>query len=154
MKQTTFTVPAKGVGRADYSTGIEFAVEPTIRSYQQVYSHWETVTVPAGADLVTDIDILGGYVAIVYDFFVTAPVLSLLSLAVDAVSDGIPSGVIVKSGYGSIAEHLPKGFPFFEVIRFTVHNFSDADLEVNIGAVGIYTAETQYYLRLGEEVTP
>lgn len=149
MPVETFVVEARGIGRADYSTGIEAAVEPTIRSYQQVYSHWEEVTVPAGADLVTDIAIPGGYVAIVYDFFATAPVLSLLSLDVYAISNGIPFGAITKSGYGSIEEHLPKGFPFFETIRFTVHNFSDADLDVNIGAVGIYTDETHYYLTVG-----
>lgn len=149
MKVTkTFTVEAKGIGRRDYSIGTEFSVEPTIRSYQSVYNHWEPVTVPANDELVKDIPIERGYVAIVYDFYATAPVSSLISLKVEAVSDAIVGSVITKNGYGTVIEHLPKGFPFFQIIRFTIRNYSDVDLDINIGAVGIYTDEEHYYLRI------
>lgn len=149
MKVTkTFTVEAKGIGRRDYSTGTEFSVEPTIRSYQSVYNHWEPVTVPAHDELVTDVPIEKDYVAIVYDFFASAPVSSLIRLVVEAVRDGIVGSVITKNGYGTVIEHLPKGFPLFQIIRFTVRNYSDDDLDVNIGAVGIYTDEEHYYLRI------
>jgi len=142
----TFVVPAKGVGRPDYSSGVEYSVEPIIRSYQSAYSNWDTVTVPAGADLTTDIAIPGGFVALVYDFFATAPVFSLLSMLVQAISEGVTYNVVYKSGYGSVVSHLPKGFPFFQVLRFVLHNYADEDIDVDIGAVGVYTDEEHYYL--------
>lgn len=148
----TFPVAERGVGRRDYSSGIEFSVEPTIRSYQSVYSEWQTIAVAAGATVVTDIAIAGGYVAIAYDFYATFPTFTLLRLIVETVSDGVVGAVIKESGYGSIAKHLAKGFPFFQTIRFTVENLGPNDLEVNIGAVGIYTDEEHYYLLTGEEI--
>lgn len=141
-----FSVPVKRVGRSDYSTGIEFSVEPVIRSYQSAYSNWDTVTIPAGADLTTDIAIPGGFVALVYDFFATAPVSSLISMLVQTISEGVIYTVVSKSDYGSVVSHLPKGFPFFEVLRFVLHNYADEDIDVDIGAVGIYTDEEHYYL--------
>jgi len=153
MKETTFVFPARGVGRKDYSLTIEHAVEPVIRSYQGVYSEWQTISVDAGDDTQVDIAIPVANVAIVSDFFVSAPVSTLLGLTVYAVSDAIAGLVIRRTKYGSIAEHLTKGFPFFEIVRFVVHNYSAADLvdNVDIGAVGIYTSEQEYYLRI---VTP
>ena len=153
MKETTFVFPARGVGRRDYSLMIEHAVEPTIRSYQGVYSEWQTISVDAGDDTQVDIAIPGGNVAIVYDFFASAPVSTLLALTVYAVSDAIAGLVIRRTKYGSIAAHLTKGFPFLGIIRFVVHNYSAVDLVdvVDIGAVGIYTSEQEYYLRI---VTP
>lgn len=145
---TTFTFEARGIGRKDYSTGVEFSVEPLIMSYQDEYSSWQTVTVPAGSDLVTDILIPGGHVAIVYDYFASITQMTLLGLLVQAVSGLVVHNVVTKQGYGTVAEHLLKGFPFFEIIRFTIHNFHTAPLDVNIGAVGIYTDEEHYYLTI------
>lgn len=151
MPIETSIVPAKGIGRKDYSSGVEFSVEPVIRSYQSVYSAWDCVTVPAGADLTVDVQIATGYVAIVYDFYAVIPQHTLLGLAVAAVSGGVVAPIITKQGYGSIMEHLSKGFPLFEMIRFTITNFSDVDLDVDIGAVGIYTDEDHYYLTYPRE---
>lgn len=149
MPIRTFAVAPSGVGRRDYSTGIESSVEPVIGSYQEVYSEWQTVTVPAGNDLVTDIAIAGGYVAIVYDFFASAPLLALLGMTVEAVSGATVGTVLSKQGYGTIVEHLAKGFPFFETLRITIHNFHTEALDVNIGVVGISTNEEHYYLTVG-----
>lgn len=150
MKVTSIiTVEARGIGVRDYSSGIEFSVEPTIRSYQEVYSNWQVVSVPAGADLVTNIAIPSGYVAIVYDFFASIPLPTLLGLTVAAVSGALIANVLTKRDYGTVVEHLSKGFPFFETMRFTIHNFHSVALDVNIGAVGIYTDEEHYYLRRG-----
>jgi hypothetical protein len=85
-------------------------------------------------------------VAIIYDFFATITQLTLLGLKVQAVSGGLVGEVVPIVSYGSIAVHLPKGFPFLGVMRFTVHNFHTAPLDVNIGANGIYTDEQHYYL--------
>jgi hypothetical protein len=145
----TLTVEAKGVGRKDYSSGIEFAVEPVIRSYQSAYSEWDYVTVPTGADLTVDLAIPTGYVAIVYDFFASFPSLTLLEMKVRAVSGGVVGEVVAKSGYGSVVAHLPKGFPFDEIVRFVLHNYADFDVDVDIGAVGIYTDLEHYLLKVG-----
>lgn len=152
MRQVAFVAPARGVGRKDYSRAIEHSVEPVIRSYQGVYNNWQLISVDAGDETEVDIAIPGGFVAIVYDCFASAPVSSLLGLTVYAVSDLIAGLVIAKTKYGSVAAHIPKGFPFFEIIRVVVHNYGDKDLTdlVNIGAVGIYTSEQEYYLRIVE----
>ena len=65
----TITVEQRGVGRKDYSSTIEHSVEPIIRSYQEDYSHWDTITVAAGAQETIDVDITTGYVVLLYDFF-------------------------------------------------------------------------------------
>ena len=150
----TFAFEARGVGRKDYSSGIEFAVVPLIRSYQEVYSEWQTIAVAAGATVIKDIAIAGGYVAIVYDYFATFPTFTLLRLLAQALTDGVASNVIMGSGYGSIQKHLAKGFPFFQTIRFTVENLGTVDLDVNIGAVGIYTDEEHYYLLPSAQLPP
>lgn len=41
-----FAVEERGIGRKDYSMMIEFSTEPAVRSYQQGFNHYETVTVP------------------------------------------------------------------------------------------------------------
>jgi len=48
---TTFTVPAKGIGRKDYSRNVDFAVQPTLRGHQgrqNWYAEWTLPTVPFG----------------------------------------------------------------------------------------------------------
>jgi len=146
MKVETLIAKAKGVGRKDYSLGVEFSVEPVIRSYQSAYSEWDYVTVPAGADLTVDVAIPTGHVAIVYDFFASFPNLTLLEMKVRAVSGGVVGEVGAKSGYGSVIIHLPKGFPFDEIVRFVLHNYAAFDVDVDIGAVGIYTDLEHYTL--------
>jgi hypothetical protein len=146
MPVEIFAVPAVGIGRRDYSSTTEFTVEPTIRSYQQVYNNWQVISVPGGADKVVDIAIPGGFVVIVYDFFAAVPDLLLLRLLVETVhSSGLALGIVSAVRYGSIAEHLPKGFPFFQKMRFTVHNYDAVARDAEIGAVGIYTDEEHYY---------
>lgn len=146
MVVKTSVVEAKGIGKKDYTQGIEFSVEPTIRSYQEVYSNWQAVAVVAGATVQTDITIPGGHVAIAYDFYATFPTLTLLRMVVEAVDAGVIVGIIRESKHGSITKHLTKGFPFLDIVRFTLENLSSVDLVVNIGVVGIYTDEEHYYL--------
>jgi len=146
MTVKTSIVEAKGVGRKDYSSGVELSVEPVIRSYQSVYSAWDLVTVPAVSDLIVDIPIATGYVAIVNDFFASFPGLTLLEMKVKAVSNGVVADIVAKSGYGSVVAHLPKGFPFDEIVRFILHNYAAFDILVDIGAVGIYTDSEHYLL--------
>ncbi|MFH1486485.1 MAG: hypothetical protein ABIH46_10465 [Chloroflexota bacterium] len=148
-REETFTVEAVGVGRKDYSSGIENSVEPTIRSYQTVYSHFEEVTLTAGEDTEFDVAVTSGYVVMLYDFFASIPKSHLLGLTVKAIQGAVEGFVIQKTGYGNIVEHIPKGFPFFETIRFILHNYGDEDVIALVSCVGIQTDEEHYYLTVG-----
>jgi len=144
---TYFPFVQKGIGRADYSNMTEFSVEPIIRSYQNVYSDWSTVIVPAGTRVSHDIAITSGTVVIIYDYYLAIPQNTLLGLIVYAISEaGVPTNVVSKSDYGTVVIHLPKGYPFFQTIRYSIENFHTEDLSVYAGAVGIYTDEEHYFL--------
>lgn len=147
-REVTFAVAPVGVGREDYSTGLEHLVEPTIRSYQEVFSHWEEVTFTAGADTVVDITVTTDYVDMVYDYYASIPASVLLDLHVQSIVDGVEGSVVHKSNYGTVHAALPKGFAFLDTIRFTVHNYGDEDIDGLIGALGIETTQSQYYLTL------
>ena len=144
----TLPVKAKGVGRKDYSETTEFSVQSVIRSYQQVYNYWETVTVGAGATVVKDIPITSKYVALVYDFYASMPQSHLFRMTITAISGPITGVVATKNGYGSIYIQLSKGFAFFQTIRFTLQNFGAFSSDITIGAIGIFTDERNYNLQL------
>lgn len=146
MPATTFAVEPKGVGRKDYSSGTEMSVEPVIRSYQDVYSHFDTVTVPAGATVVKDVSVDLGFVVLLYDYFAAIPSTQLVSLSVRSVTAGIAARFLEVSKHGSITEHISKGVPFFETVRFSITNSGAIDVDVTFGAVGIITSRENYYL--------
>lgn len=148
MAVKTFTVEAKGVGRRDYTEGIEFSVEPLIMSYQQEFHEWRMATVPAGGDAIVDIPITSGTVVMLYDFFASIPRNTLIGLVVQAVVGILIGDAVNKQGYGSIHANLSKGIPFFETIRFTVHNYDVTDIDVNVGASGIETDVSHYFMTL------
>lgn len=142
----TFAVPVKGVGRKDYSAGIEFSVEPVIRSYQDVYNYWDTLTVAPGSSETKDVEINLGYMVLLYDFFATHPTNQMISLSVYTVAAGVAGRVVEESKHGSISKHLSKGFPFFEIVRFKVENMGEDILDINIGTIGIITSREEYFL--------
>lgn len=142
----TFAVPVKGVGRKDYSAGIEFSVEPVIRSYQDVYNYWDTLTVAPGSLETKDVVISLGYMVLLYDFFATHPTNQMISLSVYTVAAGVAGRVVEESKHGSISKHLSKGFPFFEIVRFKVENMGEDILDINIGTIGIITSREEYFL--------
>lgn len=146
MVVKTFTVPVRGVGRRDYSSGIEFSVEPVIRSYQDVYPYWDTLTVAPGSSETKDVEIGLGYMVLLYDFFATHPTNQMISLSVFTVAEGVAGRVVEESKHGSISKHLSKGFPFFEIIRFKVENMGEDSLDINIGTMGIITSREEYFL--------
>jgi len=146
MPVEVFTVNAKGVGRKDYSSMIEHSVEPVIRSYQEDYSYWDTITVAAGAQETKDVEITTGYVVLLYDFFASIPTNQLISLSVFAVSDAAVARIIEVSKHGSIDAHIAKGVPFFQTIRFRLENMGGEDIDINFGTLGIITSRETYFL--------
>lgn len=150
MPVKEFIVESRGVGRKDYSQIVEHTVEPVIRSYQSLYNDWDEITVPAGADFTHDFTIDSEYVAMVFDFFASAPVSSLLRMLIQSVDiETLIVGITVdECGYGRVEKHISKGSPFQDIIRFVIHNFGDSDVDVTIGAIGILTEAKQYQLTL------
>lgn len=147
MKTEYFPFVKKGIGRADYSNMTEFSVEPIIRSYQNVYASWVTLTLPGDTAFDYDIAITRGTVVIVYDYYLAITQNTLLSLSVYAITElGVLWPVVRKADYGSIVVNLPRGYPFFETIRYHIHNHHSEAVYMYVGAVGIYTDEEHYLL--------
>jgi len=150
MALETFAVPAKGVGRKDYSAATEMSVEPVISSWQSVYLYYEALFVPAGGSIVRDVDTPLNQVVLLYDFFASIPANRLIRLKVEAVDAlGVAYINVDEAAYQTVATHISKGYPFFKTIRFTAYNYGDED-EWNfwIGCAGLYTSEEQYYVGL------
>ncbi len=142
----TFVVPAKGVGRRDYSAATEKFVEPVISSWQSVYTGYQAVSVPAGGSVVTDIQVALDQVVLLYDFFASIPANSLIRLLVEAVDALGAVTVIDKTTYQTVAEHVLKGYPFFQIIRFTTYNYGVAQ-DFRIGCCGLYTSLGEYWIK-------
>lgn len=144
-----FRVQAKGIGRKDYSQGIESSVEPLIQSYQSEYADWGAFTLASGIDVQINFPIPSGKVVIGYDFYVTFPRNCLVGLEVSAYRSLPTPGyitVLVARKYGLIEEHIIKGVPFYggmDVICI-VHNYDISPLDIGIGFMGIQIDESQY----------
>lgn len=145
------TVESKGTGRKDYSMNIEYIVEPTIRSYQQMYRYFaEWTDVDPYSVNPVDVAITSDTVTFVYDFRASTWANVLLGLKIEAIgTDGLVATIAQQTGDGSIYINIPAGFPFFKTIRYTVYNYSDKWLDVDVSMNGMYTSEKQYYLRVG-----
>lgn len=148
----TFAFEAKGVGRKDYSSGIELSVEPVIRSYQDVWNHWDTVTILPGASQTINIALATGKVALLYDFYAQIQTNELIEMRVYTVTAGVAGRVVQKSKHGSIAEHLSKGFPFYEIVRFILYNRGENSIDFTYGAVGIVTGREEYFMQMFPQV--
>lgn len=154
--EKTWVVEAGGIGKADYSTGVEFSVEPVISSWQSVYLYRGTVIVPAGGSLVTDVQVSLDQVVLIYDFYASIPSNQLIRLSVAAVDSlGVVANVIDRSCYQTIDAHLLRGHPFFYIIRFTTYNYGVVDEEnMRIGCTGLYTTSEEYYIRVADLPAP
>ncbi len=145
------TVEARGTGRKDYSMNIEYIVEPVIRSYQQLYKYFsEYIDFPPLTDITVDVDIPLDSVVFVYDFRLCTFAHVLTGLKVQAIgTDGTIADVTYGAGYTSVYQNIPAGFPFFKTIRLILSNYSDKIIDVDVSMNGMYTAEKEYYLRIG-----
>lgn len=142
----SFPVVAKGVGRVDYSSAVEVAVESTIRSYQEAYSDWDNALIVAGATGIIDFAVPAGYVVIAYDYYCSFPANTLAQLLVITVDAGVPANIAVESNYCSIHINMPKGFAFTDTCRLQVSNLGPADQTYTVGLIGIICDLPRYRL--------
>lgn len=149
-ERRTFAVVAEGIGRRDYSQNVENSVEPLIRSYQNDYRHFETLTLPpGGAPVQSVITITAETVVMLYDFYLSAPRNLLLRLAVEIfTAAGAWTGIIDKPEYQTVELHYTRGFPVFRQYRITGYNYGEVAIDANFISNGIVTSENQYYGRL------
>jgi len=152
----SITVPAKGIGRRDYSIASEKFVEPVISSWQNVYIHRDTITVPALGNIATDVNVPLDQVVLIYDFFASIPSNHLIRLKVDAVDSlGAVVNILDKVGLQTIVASLLKGHPFLNIIRFTTYNYRAVDEDyMRIGCAGLYTSREEYYIRIADLPVP
>jgi len=152
MPVEVFTVPAKGVGRADYSDNVSLSTEPLIRGEQDAYNEWDEQTIADGDTGIFDFDVPTGYVHLIYDCYASIPVNGLFEMRVRAVSeDGLTVATFVRQyGYAALAEHLQKGYPVFGKVRFQITNLSGASQDFAFGVSGVKTSKQTYYLQLFE----
>jgi hypothetical protein len=142
----TFPVMAKGVGRVDYSSAVEVAVESTVRSYQQTYTDWNQDLILAGATQDFDFIVPSGFVVIAYDYYCSFPADTLAQLLVITVDAGVPVNIAVESRYGSIHLNMPKGFSFVDTCRLQVSNLDLGDEIYTVGLIGIICDLPRYRL--------
>lgn len=146
----TRSIPSIGVGKSDYSTSIESAVEPITRSYQEDFHHTESILALAAGDTETiDVPLKSGYVTMLYDFEISANDNKFISFVISEVNNGIATAILTKGGYQKVTVALSKGFPFFGTVRVVVSNDSLGALDIDFHCHGITLPETEYYLSGG-----
>lgn len=150
VKRVVFPVTTVGVGRADYSQNVEYAIEPMTRSWQMEYKHYEAVDVGALSDFTREIEIGVETVVLIYDIFLSTPRNVLLNLLVEAyVGEGVWGHMAQRSGYQTVKIPLSRGFPIFDRYRITVTNYGSMNVTCYFSSHGIVTEETTYYGRAG-----
>jgi len=145
MPVQEYDVAIEGIGRVDYSNAVELTTEPVISSWQNVYSYYTTVTVPAAGFLDVIIPISSDLVCLVYDYFASIPSNRLIRLI---VYDGA-SEVFNKAAYQTVTKHINRGKKFQGSILFRVYNYRTvAEPDMYLGAAGMFTTEEQYTLHI------
>jgi hypothetical protein len=142
----SFPVMAKGVGRVDYSSAVEVAVESTVRSYQECYTDWAQDIILAGNTQDFDFVVPSGFVALIYDYYCSFPDNTLTQLLVQTVDAGVPANIAIESNYGSIRINMPKSFAFTDTCRLQVTNLGLADEVYTVGIIGIKCDLPRYLL--------
>lgn len=149
-KRETFTVPATGIGRKDYSQDVQYSVEPIVRSYQNAYLHDEVYAVLAGQTRTIDVQIPLQTVVLLYDFLASITSNRLIGFGVAAidVAGGLANSIFLKAGYQAVPHHHSRGAPVFLTIRITLINYCDEDLDVAVTLAGVYTGVEEYHQRI------
>lgn len=146
----TITVPALGIGRADYSANIERATESVIRSWQQVYFHPEVLMAMAPGEVRTvDIVIPSDYVVMLYDVRLVTEINVLIELEIQEQDvAGVWSPLYRQMGYARIIDHITKGFPVFRNYRIIVTNHCSLVIDQVFSVSGMETTRQQYELKV------
>lgn len=143
----TFAVTPTGVGRTDYSQGVEASVEPIIRSWQAPYQVYSSFHLTPLTSHIEEFLILAGFVAVPFDFYLSSIPAVALDLAIDVFSsNGIYERAVQKSGTQFIDVRVAKGIPFTTKWRITARN-NDAFIATDcyFSAFGITAGESSYY---------
>jgi len=141
-----YAVQVQGIGRLDYSSGVEVTTEPFVTSWQSGYNYANMISVPAAGSTVVDVAIPTALVVILYDFFASIPANRLIRLVVETLDTlGVSSRPVDKSGYQSIRAHVSKGIYSVTTIRFTLYNYATVvENEMVIGCSGMYTTLAEF----------
>jgi hypothetical protein len=141
-----FDVAVEGIGRLDYSSGVEVTTEPFVTSWQSGYSYASMQTVPAAGTKVVNVALPTDQVVILYDFFASIPANRLIRLVVETLDTlGAVSRPVDKLDYQKIAAHVSKGIYSVNFIRFTLYNYAPViENEMVIGCAGMYTTLAQF----------
>ena len=141
-----YSVQPQGIGRVDYSSGVEVTTEPFVTSWQSGYNYASLQTVPAAGNTVVNVAIPTGRVVILYDFFASVPSNKLIRLVVETIDTlGVASRPVDKLEYQKIAAHVSKGMYSVDNIRFTVYNYAAVvENEMVIGCSGMYTTLAEF----------
>lgn len=141
-----YTVQPQGIGRADYSSGVEVSTEPFVTSWQSGYNYASLISVPAAGSTVVDVAIPTPRVVILYDFFASVPSNKLIRLVVETLDTlGVASRPVDKLDYQKITAHVSKGIYSVSNIRFTLYNYAAVvENEMVIGCSGMYTTLAEF----------
>jgi len=152
MQISTLTVPARGIGRLDYSEGAEMSVEPTVSSYQSHWHYYDVKVIPALGSLDFDIQVPVGYILLLYGIDISIPAHHLLRAAIRAVDSlGVEGLIVDKHAYQNIEHAIIKGTSVPFILRTTIDNYRDIN-EVNcrVSYNGIILSGQQYYQTIGQ----
>lgn len=143
------TISTAGTGRRDYSTNIEYMVEPLIRSYQSVYTlKLDFAGVPSGAALIQQESLAANNVIMLYNFNISASSNHLFRATIRVVAaNGTTLLMVHRWAYGSFSQIIPRGFPFANAIRVAVTNYSSDTQDYIFSCSGLETDETIYVLQ-------
>lgn len=149
-----FAVPARGVGRKDYSIAGEQLVEPVITSWQSLYSYQKKFTVPALGSKEVEIEIPLKQVVLIYDFMASIPSLKLIRFVVDSIASDLSEvNVLDEPGYQTVYVRISRGYTFLNIARLKLYNYSsEEETNMRVSLLGLYTSEEEYYLRLYEPI--
>lgn len=142
----TYSVAVEGIGRLDYSSGVEVTTEPFVTSWQSGYNYAAMITVPAAGSKVINVAIPTAQVVILYDFFASVPSNKLIRMVVETLDTlGVASRPVDKMGYQKIAAHVSKGIYSVNSVRFTLYNYAAVvENEMVIGCSGMYTTLAEF----------
>ena len=143
------TIPATGVGHADYSTNIQSSVETLVSGSQTDFHFAQFIPgLGVGATTTITIPITSGYVAMMYDFEVSADANDFVSFKGTMVSNGVSTLIFAKSGYQKATVLISRGFPFFNQISVAITNQGSAPYDVDFHCHGIQLAQSIYTLTI------
>jgi hypothetical protein len=148
-----FDVKVEGIGRVDYSTGVEVTTEPFISSWQNAYHYYAlSPAIPAGGHLALTIPITAYKIVILYDFIATIPSNRLIRLSVETEDmTGATTVILDKMAYQTIVARITKGAYTVNHLWLHVYNYaSTPQTQLWVGCSGMYTNLAEFTLNVAD----